>query len=90
VLSNIDFVMEELLPTAPYIVRSAWILASFADPNHDKFYNDSIIEYRRGQRNLYLQQLQLWNDSPNSFICSLSCPDRRGARMNKVSRDLTY
>mmetsp|Transcript_5087 Transcript_5087/g.7077 ORF Transcript_5087/g.7077 Transcript_5087/m.7077 type:complete len:555 (-) Transcript_5087:44-1708(-) len=63
VLSTIDSVMEEKLADAANLTRSAWILASCADPDHDRFFLQPMRQYREEQRALYLEQLNDWDDS---------------------------
>ena len=63
VLSTIDGVMEEKLKDAAYLTRTAWILASYAEPDHDPYFHERMRRYRQEQRALYLQQLHDCKDS---------------------------
>eukprot|EP00984_Skeletonema_dohrnii_P034011 scaffold32630_cov61-Skeletonema_dohrnii-CCMP3373.AAC.1 len=63
VLSAIDRVMERKLASAAHLTRSAWILASFADPEHDQYYHQPMRQYREEQRALYLKRLTELGDS---------------------------
>eukprot|EP00986_Skeletonema_menzelii_P015881 scaffold12865_cov152-Skeletonema_menzelii.AAC.18 len=65
ILSALEKAMVKNLPKAKSITRSAWTLASYADPEHDVYFDETMRCYREERRALYLKQLKKWDDSKN-------------------------